>query len=415
MSSIRPLATIALLAIAGVYLYFKINETQPQLPADVANWTLPVEVEIEEQPIAPAYGTTTPTGMAVGVSNGVPSGPQPGSISGNSSYPPLPAVPPASRVQSTAIGPPIMAREAMVTPAIPQEVADGAAVVDNFNSEPTTSQVLPPSTPPSASSSPVSPTPQTSLFGATRLSVQGALDRGELSQALLLLSDWYGDPSLAPEEIEEVNSLLSQLAGSVIYSTEHRLVSPYVVKAGDHLEDIAKQYQVPWKLLAKINGIDRPNQLQPGQELKVLRGPFSALIDLDDRKMTIMLARRYAGKFAIDIDPQVTVEEGQWKVEQKLVTPGSLNLGSSVSATTPVGQIASSSVAQRALRATEEQSLILTKLSSENSQIAVLRGPGTVSPGVSTEPENRVIRLSANDVENVFDILSVGSNVIIRR
>ena len=45
MSSIRPLATIALLAIAGVYLYFKINETQPQLPADVADWTLPVEVE----------------------------------------------------------------------------------------------------------------------------------------------------------------------------------------------------------------------------------------------------------------------------------------------------------------------------------------------------------------------------------
>jgi LysM repeat protein len=415
VNSIRPLATIALLAIAGVYLYFKINETQPQLPADVAEWTLPVEVEIEEQPIAPAYGTTTPIGMAVGVSNGAPSGPRTGAILENSNYPPLPEVPPVSTVQSTVTGSPAISRDAMATPSISQEVADGAAVVDSPYSEPSTSQILPPSTPPFVSSSPVSPTSQTSLFGATRLAVQGALDRGELSQALLLLSDWYGDPSLAPEEIKEVNSLLNQLAGSVIYSTEHRLVSPYVVKAGDHLADIAKQYDVPWRLLAKINGIDRPNQLQAGQELKVLRGPFSALIDLDDRKMTIMLARRYAGKFAIDIDPQVTVEEGQWKVEQKLVTPGSLNLGSSVSTTTPFEPGASNSVAQGALRATEEQSLILTKSLSENSQIAVLRGPGTASPGVSTEPENRVIRLNANDVENVFDILSVGSNVIIRR
>ena len=76
--------------------------------------------------------------------------------------------------------------------------------------------------------------------------VGGFVDRGELSQALLLLSDWYGDPSLSPGEEAELDTLLSQLAGSVIYSTEHRLEPPYRVQAGQRLQDIAQQYNVPY-------------------------------------------------------------------------------------------------------------------------------------------------------------------------
>jgi len=50
VSSIRPLATITLLALVGVFLYMKINETGPQLPADIANWTMPTELEIGTSP-----------------------------------------------------------------------------------------------------------------------------------------------------------------------------------------------------------------------------------------------------------------------------------------------------------------------------------------------------------------------------
>jgi LysM repeat protein len=224
-----------------------------------------------------------------------------------------------------------------------------------------------------------------------------------LSQALLLLSDWYGDPSLAPEEKREVDTLLGQLAGSVIYSTEHRLEPPYLVQAGQRLEDIAKKYDVPWQLLAKINGIASPDQLQPGRKLKVVRGPFSALIDLGNRSLTVMLARRYAGKFPIDIAPAVTVEEGEWKVEQKLVTPGNLNLA------------AAPSTGRRESGPTEEQSLILTNTASKTGQIAILRGSGMATSSVATEPKNRVIRMKTADVRDVFDILSVGSSVTIRR
>jgi len=189
----------------------------------------------------------------------------------------------------------------------------------------------------------------------------------------------------------------------VIYSTEHRLEPPYLVQAGQRLEDIAKQYDVPWQLLAKINGIASPDQLQPGRKLKVVRGPFSALIDLGNRSLTVMLARRYAGKFPIDIAPAVTVEEGEWKVEQKLVTPGNLNLA------------AAPSTGRSESGPTEEQSLILTNTASKTGQIAILRGSGMATSSVATEPKNRVIRMKTADVRDVFDILSVGSSVTIRR
>jgi hypothetical protein len=65
--------------------------------------------------------------------------------------------------------------------------------------------------------------------------------------------------------------------------------------------------------------------------------------------------------------------------------------------------------------ATEEQSLILSNTARKTGQIAILRGSGSASPPMATEPENRVIRLKTADVRDVFDILSVGSEVIIRR
>jgi hypothetical protein len=237
-----------------------------------------------------------------------------------------------------------------------------------------------------------------SLYPSVRVAVQAELERGELSQALLRLSDWYGDPSLTPAERQEVDTLLSQLAGSVIWEgpPAHRIERAYIVAAGETLQDIGEKYDVPWQLLAKINGIADPMALHPGQELKVLRGKFSALVDLSERTMTLMLDRRYAGKFAIEIDPTTAVEEGQWKVDQKALTP------------------AGGGVYGQALSASEDRSLILANPASPGSQAAVLRGPGNSDPA-SPQPAGRVIRLKSSDVNEVYDILSVGSRVTIRR
>lgn len=430
MSSIRPLATITVLAFVGVFLYLKINETEPPLPDGVEDWSANADIEFDmggpdiaalptfdpaapnaaapsfatdTDSAAPAPGAAAPAFNPTSPSNNAPAAAAPafemnqddltdsdvaGAVADTEmpALPDLPAVPTLPPAPSTA-------------PISSAPAADVATQTESgTTSEPGASLPNTTSTPAIADPTAGRPTntvqAQSSLFSATRLAVQAALDRGELSQALLLLSDWYGDPSLAPEETAEVNRLLGQLAGSVIYSTEHRLEPPYMVQAGERLEAIAKKYDVPWQLLAKINGITSADQLQPGQQLKVMRGPFSAIVDISQRKMTLMLDRRYAGRFSLDVDPSVTVEAGHWEVNQKLLTPANASL------TGPT-------------TSTEERSLMLSNSSGDASQVAILRGAASSNP--LAEATERVLRLNPTDAEDVFDILSLGSKIVIRR
>ncbi|NOY41866.1 MAG: LysM peptidoglycan-binding domain-containing protein [Planctomycetes bacterium] len=423
MSSIRPLATITVLAAAGVFLYMKINETEPVLPEEVAGLEFDSGLEFgSEFKAEPGSSTgteqftasTTAGGRAPEFTASTPAevAPpfNPGAAVAAGQAPAFdPAVAATSPDGGTA-APFAAAPDLPPLPTIPSATAPAAETHsshamedahDNHSHAAAESTTSPVTTP--TETLPMVRTPQqevaseaqSSLFSATHIAVEAALDRGQLSQALLLLSDWYGDPSLSPQEAQEVEQLLSQLAGSVIYSTEHRLEPPYMVQAGERLQDIAARYEVPWQLLAKINGITSPDQLQTGQQLKVVRGPFSATIDLRQRQVTLMLNRRYAGRFAIDVDPTTTVEEGHWSVNQKLLTPG--NVAQHLSA--PVTP-------------TEERSLILTNSAGGTNQLVIIRATHAAT---ATDPTGRVIRLSSADVGDVYDILSLGSEVTIRR
>ena len=429
MSSIRPLFTITVLAAAGVFLYMKINETEPVLPEEVADIDFGGGLEFDTQFETPAglssdagafdpaaAGGTAPSFTAAAPTESAPPfnpdtvaeasaapvfvpGEAAASVVAEATSPVVPAVPSVPPVAQSTVGEPAISEpvaETVVTENTtpPATLPTESTVVETQPVVTTPVEAVPTVT---TSQPEAATTAQASLFSATRSAVAAALDRGQLSQALLLLSDWYGDPSLSAQENAEVEKLLGQLAGSVIYSTEHRLEPPYMVQAGERLQDIATRYEVPWQLLAKINGITNPDELQTGQNLKVVRGPFSATIDLSQREVTLMLNRRYAGKFTVDVDPTTTVEEGHWAVNQKLLTPGN------------AAQHAASPVTP-----TEERSLILMNTSADTNQLVIIRG-ANVAAGASTDPVGRVIRLSSADVGDVFDILSLGSEITIRR
>ena len=58
---------------------------------------------------------------------------------------------------------------------------------------------------------------------------------------------------------------------------------------------------MPVSLLQNINGIAQPESLRPGTQLKVLRGPFRAEIDLKRSELVLFLGKYYAGRFAISV------------------------------------------------------------------------------------------------------------------
>ena len=146
---------------------------------------------------------------------------------------------------------------------------------------------------------------------------QNQITDNQLASALFTLSFWYDNPDLTADDHRNLTELLDQLAGTVIYSTQHTMEPPYAARRRETLFDIANEYKVPWRLLKKINAIRDPQVLVPGQELKVVRGPFRAEIDLARQEMTVFVDRYYAGRFVISTGNDPSPQPGSYEVLQK--------------------------------------------------------------------------------------------------
>jgi LysM repeat protein len=477
MSSIRPLFTITVLVVVGAFLYVKINEgpartagsnsansqgipplaaagggatlaqdtsaaapawppadakapaeesaatMSPALqaaptalaPADAAKTGMPEVPAIPEMPEFPktadASAASQPSAAApkIELPKNVPAA-QYGADAENAAGAPggLPALPtlpaetasipgaptaPAATPSSAAIGmpaPPTGAPSAnAVTPLTDDRYGSGAAAPattppvtalpiqsDDRYGTGASSYNAPATTAPAATGD---------SFAASWPAIQAALDHRDLKTAHQMLSKWHGNDSLSPADAQKVEALLGQLAGTVIYSNEHQLEPARVVKPGETLETIAKEYNVPWQLIAKINGIPSASQVQPGQSLKVVRGPFNAVVDLHRSELTLEVDGRYAGTFPISIPPGTQVSEGPWLVDQK-------------------DAIASSRSIVLRSAANSAASLAAPKLTITASATA----PGAGMPGLE-------IQVAPQDADDLSDILSVGSRVIVRR
>ncbi len=138
-----------------------------------------------------------------------------------------------------------------------------------------------------------------------------------LKEALATLSVFYDTPNISPTQRNELLKRLDPLARQVIYSKRHLLEQPYRVARGEKLIDIAAKFEVPWQLLANINGLRDPVTILPGTELKVVRGPFSAQVDLDQKELTLFLDDLYAGRFPIEIGNDPPPKPGTFMVQDK--------------------------------------------------------------------------------------------------
>jgi LysM repeat protein len=145
------------------------------------------------------------------------------------------------------------------------------------------------------------------------------LEQGELANALETLSVWQGSPDLPPDEDARLQPLLDQLAGTVIYSTQHLIEPAHVVKVHERLQDIAARYHVPSQLLANINGIADPDTLLPGQRLKVVPGPFTARVDVERQQIVLYARRYYAGRFFFTPGRDQPPRSGDFEVVSKMV------------------------------------------------------------------------------------------------
>lgn len=218
------------------------------------------------------------------------------------------------------------------------------------------------------------------------------VEADRMREALATLSMFYSSPDLSESDRQALLGRLDPLAGEVIYSQRHLLEKPYRVEQNETLMEIAARFEVPWQLLANINGINDPVLLLPGTELKVVRGPFRAEVDLARRELTVMLDELYAGRFPVDIGQEPTPQPGTYTVKDKQTAKEFFdNAGTSI----PAGD------------ASNPFGSVWIDLGQQMAIHGRARQPGATPRGC--------IAMQAEDAQDVYGILSQGSTISVRR
>jgi lipoprotein-anchoring transpeptidase ErfK/SrfK len=243
------------------------------------------------------------------------------------------------------------------------------------------------------------PPDTTRSSGATNLGLANAIRiadqqyaEDKRADALSTLSIFYNVSNLSGEQRSELLSRLDPLARDVIYSQRHLLEQAHRVGQNETLIDIASRYNVPWQLLANINHIKDPITVLPGTELKVVRGPFRAEVNLSLKELTLFLGDLYAGRFSIGIGNDPPPKPGTFTVQDKqTVRTYYDSVGSPIPPGSPANPYGNAWI-------------------DLGGQLCIHGSPSTTSP-----TDKGCISLAADYADDLYGILSQGSSVTIRR
>lgn len=153
---------------------------------------------------------------------------------------------------------------------------------------PTTTPTTPPATTPTTQPTGGSDRVRLQLDTARRLVAEndrvGA--RALLSRVLRDASLGASEANLVRDELTEINE---QLVFGRLVEPGDPIVEEYTVVSGDSLSKIAtrRELAVHWKLIQRVNGLKDPTRIRLGQKLKLVRGPFHAVVDKSEFRMDI--------------------------------------------------------------------------------------------------------------------------------
>lgn len=115
---------------------------------------------------------------------------------------------------------------------------------------------------------------------------------GDLVQARVILSKALRNPNAVREDQERIRQRLAAINADLLFSPKivagDPLTEEYVVKSGDNLIKITRNRElaVDWRLIERVNNI-KGNSLRVGQKLKLVRGPFHAIVHKGDYRLDL--------------------------------------------------------------------------------------------------------------------------------
>lgn len=147
------------------------------------------------------------------------------------------------------------------------------------------------------------------------------------------LSDALMTGGLDRATAREVRARLTELNQRLVFSPHiipgDRFSYSYTIRPGDSLSRIATQegLAIDWRLIQRINRIPRPEQIRAGQKIKLLTGPFHAVVNKSDYRLDLYLGegsdRVFVRSYRVGLGEFDSTPEGLFRVRanSKLINP----------------------------------------------------------------------------------------------
>ncbi len=273
-----------------------------------------------------------------------------------------------------------------------------------------------PAPPASESSSPMPPSSASdaaSLLDIARTQI----DSGDLLKARASLNSAYTSNQLNRTDADRARQMIAEVSQVVYFSPKRFADDPfggtYIVAPGDNLAKIGAKYDVTSGFLQRLNGISDPRKLRAGQTIKVVKGPFHAVVSKKDFTLDIFFGppgergSMFVTRLMVGLGKDDSTPTGTWVVRPggKLKNPkfwgaGGLPPMEADDPKNPLGEY------WIALEGMDGQAVGQTGYGIH----------GTIEPNsIGTEASLGCIRLKDDDISLVYDLLVDGKSTVMIR
>jgi lipoprotein-anchoring transpeptidase ErfK/SrfK len=200
---------------------------------------------------------------------------------------------------------------------------------------------------------------------------------------------YWNNPELKPTILERIE----KNAQAIYFAPQPHFLEPYEIQSGDFLQRVAPKYGLNWEYLAALNRVD-PRRVRAGQKLKVIKGPFSAFVDLSDFELTVHCHGFFVKRYPIGIGRNSSTPVGKFAVLDRITSP---------QYTDPNGRV---------IEGGQPTNPLGTHWVDLGDSYGI---HGTIEPSSIGKAESAgCVRMRNEDVVEVFNFLVKGSEVVIR-
>jgi lipoprotein-anchoring transpeptidase ErfK/SrfK len=199
---------------------------------------------------------------------------------------------------------------------------------------------FPPGKPAAPSARPSAPRPAAASSAAAQQRIDLGLQlvkENKPVEARRVLTEALVAAGLAQEDAARLRNELTAINQRLVFSPEivssDPFVTGYQVQSGDALSKTPRKVgaQVDWRFIQRINKINDPARLQVGQRLKVVKGPFHAVVDKPAFRLDLYMGegsdRVFVASFPVGLGEYGATPEGEFivKPHSKLEDPAWTN------------------------------------------------------------------------------------------